>query len=242
MMRRYGIDSTLLVANQHRGDDRDRRVGRGRQRSAPPRSAASPPIFPYCSSPARRRRARARRASTTRERTSRRRVPPCARIAYSASTTSTSQSSPSGSGAGRTPKPPSRRSGAGTPAAGRSAARLVLCAKGLRAHAELAALARARRDADAVHAWLARGAELIAVARRGAEEASAVTPNAGRLARPGRGGVRACARRACGRSSGPRRRRRGSSSSARRSPPTAAGVRPRRSSPPAHHAPRRASP
>ena len=51
------------------------------------------------------------------------------------------------------------------------------CAKGLRAHAELAALARARRDADAVRTWLARARKLIAVARRAANEASAVTPN-----------------------------------------------------------------
>ena len=52
------------------------------------------------------------------------------------------------------------------------------CAKGLRAQAELAALARARRDADAVRSWLARARKLIAVARRAAAEASAVTPNA----------------------------------------------------------------
>ena len=56
--------------------------------------------------------------------------------------------------------------------------RVELCAKGLRAQAELAALARARRDRDASRAWLARARRLIAVARRGAEEASAVTPNA----------------------------------------------------------------
>ena len=34
--------------------------------------------------------------------------------------------------------------------------RVWLCAKGLRAQAELAALARARRDADAVRHWLGR--------------------------------------------------------------------------------------
>ena len=55
--------------------------------------------------------------------------------------------------------------------------RVWLCAKGLRAQAELAALARARRDADAVRAWLARAETLIATARRSAAEASAVTPN-----------------------------------------------------------------
>jgi DNA-binding CsgD family transcriptional regulator/tetratricopeptide (TPR) repeat protein len=52
------------------------------------------------------------------------------------------------------------------------------CAKGLRAQAELAALARARRDADAASRWLARAGKLIAVARPAAAEAAAVTPNA----------------------------------------------------------------
>jgi tetratricopeptide (TPR) repeat protein len=56
--------------------------------------------------------------------------------------------------------------------------RVWFCAKGLRAQAELAALARARRDADAVRSWLARAGKLIAVARRAGAEASAVTPNA----------------------------------------------------------------
>ena len=57
--------------------------------------------------------------------------------------------------------------------------RVRLCAKGLRAQAELAALARARRDADAVRNWLGRARKLVAVARRAAAEASAITPNAG---------------------------------------------------------------
>jgi DNA-binding CsgD family transcriptional regulator/tetratricopeptide (TPR) repeat protein len=56
--------------------------------------------------------------------------------------------------------------------------RVQLCAKGLRAQAELAALARARRDAEAVRNWLARARKLIAGARRAAQDASAVTPNA----------------------------------------------------------------
>jgi DNA-binding CsgD family transcriptional regulator len=56
--------------------------------------------------------------------------------------------------------------------------RVWLCAKGLRAQAELAALARARRDADAVGDWLGRAGELLATARRAAAEAAAVTPNA----------------------------------------------------------------
>jgi DNA-binding CsgD family transcriptional regulator/tetratricopeptide (TPR) repeat protein len=53
-----------------------------------------------------------------------------------------------------------------------------LCAEGLRAQAELAALARARRDDDTVRSWLIRAQQLIAVARRAAAEASVVTPNA----------------------------------------------------------------
>jgi DNA-binding CsgD family transcriptional regulator/tetratricopeptide (TPR) repeat protein len=55
---------------------------------------------------------------------------------------------------------------------------VLLCAKGLRAQAELAALARASRDTDAVRKWLAGTQKLIAAARRAAAEASAVTPNA----------------------------------------------------------------
>jgi DNA-binding CsgD family transcriptional regulator len=56
--------------------------------------------------------------------------------------------------------------------------RVWLCAKGLRAQAELAALARARRDADAAGGWLGRAGKLLATARRAAAEAAAVTPNA----------------------------------------------------------------
>jgi DNA-binding CsgD family transcriptional regulator/tetratricopeptide (TPR) repeat protein len=57
--------------------------------------------------------------------------------------------------------------------------RVWFCAKGLRAQAELAALARARRDANAARKWLTQARKLIAVARSAAAEASAVTPNAG---------------------------------------------------------------
>jgi DNA-binding CsgD family transcriptional regulator/tetratricopeptide (TPR) repeat protein len=56
--------------------------------------------------------------------------------------------------------------------------RVWFCATGLRTHAELAALARARRDADAVRTWLTRARRLIGIARRAAGEASAITPNA----------------------------------------------------------------
>ena len=56
--------------------------------------------------------------------------------------------------------------------------RVWFCATGLRAHAELAALARARRDPNAVRTWLARARKLIGVARNAAAEASPITPNA----------------------------------------------------------------
>ena len=56
--------------------------------------------------------------------------------------------------------------------------RVWFCAKGLRAQAELAALARARRDPDALHGWLDRARELIGTARSAAATAVAITPNA----------------------------------------------------------------
>jgi hypothetical protein len=56
--------------------------------------------------------------------------------------------------------------------------RVQLCAKGLRAQAELAALARARRDTDALRDRLGCARKLLTVAQRAAAEASAITPNA----------------------------------------------------------------
>ena len=56
--------------------------------------------------------------------------------------------------------------------------RLQLCAKGLHTQAELAGLARARRDGDAARDRLGRARELVAVARAAAAEAATVTPNA----------------------------------------------------------------
>jgi DNA-binding CsgD family transcriptional regulator/tetratricopeptide (TPR) repeat protein len=56
--------------------------------------------------------------------------------------------------------------------------RVWLCATGLRAQAELAALARARRDDDAVRNRLGRARKLLATARRAATQAAPVTPNA----------------------------------------------------------------
>ena len=57
--------------------------------------------------------------------------------------------------------------------------RVQVCAKGLRTQAELAALARARRDGDALRDRLGRARELLAVARSAAAEGAAITPNAG---------------------------------------------------------------
>jgi DNA-binding CsgD family transcriptional regulator len=71
--------------------------------------------------------------------------------------------------------------------------RVWFCATGLRAQAELAALARARRDGEAADTWLARADKLVGDARRAAAEASAVTPNAeGWLALAEAEYVRAC--------------------------------------------------
>jgi hypothetical protein len=56
--------------------------------------------------------------------------------------------------------------------------RVQLCAQGLRAQAELAALARARRNSDAIQGWLDRARMLIGIARGAAAEAAAITPNA----------------------------------------------------------------
>ena len=56
--------------------------------------------------------------------------------------------------------------------------RVQLCAKGLRAQAELAALARARRDEGALRARLDRARDLLAVARHAAADAAPITPNA----------------------------------------------------------------
>jgi DNA-binding NarL/FixJ family response regulator len=56
--------------------------------------------------------------------------------------------------------------------------RVQICAKGLRAQAELAALARARRDDAALRAHLDRARDLLALARRAAADAAPITPNA----------------------------------------------------------------
>jgi hypothetical protein len=56
--------------------------------------------------------------------------------------------------------------------------RVQLCAHGLRAQAELAALARTGGDDDALRGHLGEARKLLAAARRAAAEAAAVTPNA----------------------------------------------------------------
>ncbi|WP_165555723.1 helix-turn-helix transcriptional regulator [Kribbella pittospori] len=57
--------------------------------------------------------------------------------------------------------------------------RVWFCAKGLRAQADLAAVARTRRDAAAERSVLDRADQLIAVARRAGEDALPVTPVGG---------------------------------------------------------------
>jgi DNA-binding CsgD family transcriptional regulator/tetratricopeptide (TPR) repeat protein len=57
--------------------------------------------------------------------------------------------------------------------------RIQVCAKGLRALAELTAFARARRDAEAQREHLVRARKLLIMARRAAGESSAISPNAG---------------------------------------------------------------
>lgn len=57
--------------------------------------------------------------------------------------------------------------------------RVQLCAQGLRACADLAALAGGRRDSDALERAHAQARERLAAARRAAAEAADVTPNAG---------------------------------------------------------------
>jgi DNA-binding CsgD family transcriptional regulator/tetratricopeptide (TPR) repeat protein len=56
--------------------------------------------------------------------------------------------------------------------------RVQVCAKGLRLHADLAGLARARRDARAAREQLGRAEELVAAARIAAAEAAQIAPNA----------------------------------------------------------------
>ena len=132
-----------------------------------------------------------------------------------------------------------RRPGNGALPPGRQL-RVWFCAKGLRAQAELAALARARRDSDAVRTLARSGARISsAIARARAPEASAVTPNAAagwRWPRPSTSAQAATLTPERGR----RPQTPGTSSNARPSRRTAAGARPRRSSPPAPPAPRRA--
>ena len=96
----------------------------------------------------------------------------------------TSQSSPSGSAAGRTPTAAIDDGLARARQREAAQIRVQLCAKGLRAQAELAALARARRDGDALRDWLDRAREAARPSRaRAAAEAAADHAERRRLAR-----------------------------------------------------------
>ena len=117
--------------------------------------------------------------------------------------------------------------------------RVWLCAKGLRAQAELAALAApaATRPPSAMARPRAQARRRRSPRRRPGLSGHAERR---RLARLGRGRVPARAAAPTGPSAGRGRGRPGNGSNVRRSPPTAAGAKPRRSSPPARPAPRRA--
>ena len=226
----YGIDSTRAPRELHRGPARDRRVGRGGQASARPRSAPSPPTSPTCSSCSAPTSSSGAATSMPRGRISTPRSSRCARTAGRASTTSTSRSWRCGSGAGQ--RPTRQCATASRERSSPQAAQLHVwfCAKGLRAQAELAALARARRDADAVRSWLARARKLIGVARRAArrpQRSRPMPPAGSRSPKPSTTAPAAMRVPSLGR----RRQTRGSGSSVCLWPPTAAGVRRRRSSP-----------
>ena len=177
-MRRYGIDSALLVANQIEAllaigdwDEADsaqrRRAPRASPRASRTGSSSSAPTSRSAAA-----------TSTPRERTSRPRAPTLRedRVlglydGYLAELALWERRWTDADAAIHEGLAQARH---------REAAqiRVQLCAKGLRAQAELAALARARRDADALRDRLGRARKLLAVARRAAAEASAVTPNA----------------------------------------------------------------
>ena len=161
-IRRYGIHGTPTRGEPDRGAGRDRRVGEAdRQR----RRAPATPSFPYWSRAPRRPRDRARSSRGRASHLDAARST-SASTAGSASTSSTSPSSPSGEGrwtdaeaaiheaasGGRSPMPPSSTSS---------------CAPRESGFADLAALARARRDTDAVRGWLAGpGADRYCARRR----------------------------------------------------------------------------
>ena len=163
--------------------------------SAPPRFAPSRPTSPTCSSCSAPTSSSAAATSTPRGHTSKPPSPRCARTAGRASTTSASPSWPCGSGAGRTPTRRCATAWRRAIAPGAGQLHVWLCAKGLRAHAELAALARARRDADAPSR--ARLARHDAAHRRSTRRGRGRGRHAQRLwlARAGRGRARARARR-----------------------------------------------
>ena len=112
--------------------------------------------------------------------TSKPRSPPCARTSAACCATTPSPSSwPCGKAAGRTPPRPCARACARARSRDAALYRVQLSAHGLRAQAELATLARVGGDAGPLRGHLARARGLLTAARRAAEEAAAVTPNAG---------------------------------------------------------------
>ena len=125
-----------------------------------------------------------------------------------------------------------RPGSAGRPGRGesRQAAQLRVwfCAKGLRAHAELAALAPAGMRTPSMRGSHREGASSpsLDAARRRPQRSHRTRPAGSPWPRRSTSVCRASHGRSCGQT----RQRRGNSSSGRRSRPTAAGARPRRSS------------
>ena len=190
-MRRYGIESALLVSNQVEAllaigdwDEAERLSAAGL------RGITS--SFPYCAPHVPRdgrdrpRRLR-RRPSAPRGRERRRARGPRAWSLPRA----TSPTLPSGSAAGRTR---TRLSSVGLARARQhedAQIRVQLCAQGMRAQAELAALARARRNSDAIQGWLDRARTLIGIRSRRRSRGLGDHAERRRLAGLGRGRVQA---------------------------------------------------
>ena len=203
-MRRYGIDSTVLVANRIEAllaigewDEAD-----ARQRRRAPR--ASPPTSRTCSSSSAPTSRSAAATSTPRGRTSKPRAPPLREDRGLATLRRLRRRArPVGAPLDGRRRGRARRSGPGAPARGRPDPRLALRQGTARAGGAGGARPRppGRRRRSATGS-LAR-ATLLAAARRAAAEAVGGHAERRRLARPGRGRVRARPRRRAARARGP---------------------------------------
>ena len=117
----------------------------------------------------------------------------------------------------------------------RAQLRVWFCAKGLRAHAELAALSSASRDARGVRAWRQEADRLLTIAHDAARE-SAPSPRTPRPGTPSHGPSTSASTTKHGPNRGRTPLNAGTIWSASRRPSTAAGDMPRPWSPPARTA------